>query len=183
MSLTISWSTESAGLPIGEPIVHGSGIAQGTATTPIDLFVRHNGDNPITDAGLYLSEFTGTYSGSADASTDYNELLEWGDASAEDDWGGVCLNMNKDGSFPASSNPTFSNKTSSDTYGENIRSGVGDNDTNRIQFPTVSGADALGTINSGNNSVQVRFFIQVPLNEDILGIRMFTTSLKYTFTS
>jgi len=43
-----------------------------------DLFLRHNGVNPITDVKLYVDTFSGTYGGADSAVNDITNLLAYG---------------------------------------------------------------------------------------------------------
>jgi hypothetical protein len=184
MSLVITWSTTDGGFPIAEPVVHGTGVPQGGVTPGQILYLRHNGLNPITNAGLFLKLYSDTYVGSFTASEDFGELIDWGNAALATDWGGLMLNQNAIAAFPGTSDPTFANKDSLDGTGFNVRTGVGDDVTNPIIIKQESGATVDGEIAAGlTPNVRIKFFIRVPLSEDMLGVRLFDIAMQYTFTS
>jgi hypothetical protein len=184
MSISITFSFSNGGLGIADPVDHGD-IANGSTTTPQTIYISHNGINPITSAGLYCSSVNSSeYAGSATALTDLEELIAWGNALTSNDFGGVQFNLNATGSFPGSSWPTFTNKTTVDSRGYTVRSGVGDSSSNTILIPSSAGASSLGTIPVGSSpNVRFQSRIVAPVNEDQLGIRQFKLSLNYNFTS
>ncbi len=184
MSISVTFSFSNGGLSIPEPIDHGD-IANGSTTIPQTIYVSHNGSNPITSAGIYCSSVeSGEYAGDSTALSDFEEILEWGNAGATDDFGGVQFNFNATGGFPDSSWPTFSNKTTADSRGYTVRNGIGDSSSNSILFPSSSGASSLGTLAAGASpNIRFQARIVVPQNEDQLGIRQFKMSLAYNFTS
>lgn len=54
-------------------------IDQGANTGAKALFVRHDAvDDPVTDLGMYVSTFTGTYGGANSAAADFSTLVAYG---------------------------------------------------------------------------------------------------------
>src|SRR6185436_10451613 len=125
-------SFSNGGLGIADPVDHGD-ISNGSTTVPQTIYLSHNGTNPITSTGIYCSAVDSSeYAGSSSALTDFEEILEWGDASSSNDFGGTQLNFNASGGFPNTSWPTFANKTTADSRGYTIRTGIGDSASNSI---------------------------------------------------
>jgi hypothetical protein len=184
MAISVTFSSSNGGLGLSAPVDHGN-IANGSTTTPQTIYIRHDGVNPITSTTVFCTSVDNSeYAGSFTAAGDKTELLAWGNAGASGDFGGIQFNFNASGSFPGSSWPTFSNKTTVDGFGYTIRTGVGDSSSNGIAIPSAAGASSLGTIQAGA-SPNVRFSVRivVPENEDIVGIRQFRMSMSYNYTS
>lgn len=182
MSVSIIWSLTNGGDPLTSIVDHGNS-SNGQVTTAKTIYIRHDGSNDITDAGLYIRQFSGTYQGAATAAADIAEILSWGDQIIESDFGGFQINFDAVGGFPSASWPTYSTK--SPTNGNVHRNGVGDSESNAIEIPgTVTGATADGTIQAGT-APNVRFQVRVavPASENVIGIRQWDQVLKYTFTS
>ena len=181
MSVSIIWSSTVGGEAITSIIDHGN-AANGAATTPEEIFIRHDGGSNITNVALYIREYSGSYSGSATAAADIAEIINWGDQTAEDDFGGFFINFNAATSY-ATGWPTYSDK--SPTGGFVHRTGYGDSESNAIDLPTSTGATATGEIQTGSAAPGVRFQakIAVPTNEDTAGVRQWETVLRYTYTS
>lgn len=184
MAVSLIFSSTNGGTNFSSPADHGN-VANGSITTPLTIYIRHNGANPITSVGLFCDSVdTGTYTGDATAANDKSELLGWGNAGASGDFGGVEVNLNASASFPGSSWPTFANKSSVDGFGYTIRNGIGDSSSNTILLPTATGATSLGTIQTGASpNVRFQMRIVVPQNENTLGIRQFKTSFSFNYTS
>jgi len=184
MSVNITWSDSNGGLSYDEPVVHGVAVAQGDNTTAKTIYLNHDGASVITGCGIYLRAKQSSYGGDATADADLAELLAWGDDVDADDWGGACINLNATGSFAEASWPTLANKTTVDTYGYNIRTGVGDSSSTTIPIKTVTGASVSGEIPIGSNpNVRFQMRINVPTTVGSSGTREFETVLKYTATS
>lgn len=183
MSVTITFSSTNGGSPFSSPVSYGN-ITNGNITPDQTIFVRHNGANPITGVGLYLDVVDpGSYSGDFTALADKTELISWGDA-ASTNLGGVQLNLNATGSFPGSSWPTSVSKTTVDTFGINIRTGVGDTTGTMITLPTATGATSSGTIQTGSSpNVSFKARVAVPQSVTTLGSRHWKLKLVYNYTS
>lgn len=179
MALNIVWSYSNGGDPITTIVDHGN-ASNGSETTYKEIFLRHDGANSITEAGLYIREFSGTYSGSFTPSADLAEILAWGDASTASTFGGFFSNFLPD--TYATGWPTYNSKTP--TGGVAYRTGVGDSEGNAVLIPTTTGALAEGEIQTGT-SPNVRFAVRVsvPDAEDTLGIRQWDHVLRFNFTS
>lgn len=190
MSVQIVWSLTNGGSSLDEPIDHGDNTS-GNTLTPKTIYIRHTGDNPITSCAFFVRPYTGTYSGDATATDDFNEIIAWGDDVDAGDFGGFQINMNADAtpSFPAASWPTLANKTTVDTLGETFRSGTGHGVSEAEAVPlqkemynTAGGVD--GEIPTGTApNVRFQARIVVPTNEAVSGVRLFEQVLKFTYTS
>jgi hypothetical protein len=176
MVVSITWSASEGGTAIPEPLDHGN-IANGTQSTAQDLFVRHDGTNPITSVGYYAQAFSGDYAGNggnASAAADFTELIGWGDNYLATDEGGFLINQNRAGAFPA-------------TDSEVHKTGTGDSASNAFtlqatSFTAASTGTTAGQLDSGDES-QVNVYIAVPTTENTAGVRLFDQVLKFTFTS
>jgi hypothetical protein len=181
MTVSVIWSLTNGAAAIGSTVDHGM-YSSSSYTTPLELFIRHNGTNSITDAGLYIREFSGTYSGGFTASSDLAELIEWGDSVAELSFGGFHNNFLATTSYPNSGWPTYDDKEP--TGGFVHYTGVGDSAGNAVLLPTSTGATAEGEIQAGSSpNVRFKVRIQVPSTETTLGIRQWDQVLTYTYTS
>lgn len=154
MTVSLSFSTDSTGVPVIALPQDASTITPGSNSSEIDVYIRHDGTNEITDLKLYLLPYSaGVYAGTNTAQDDYDKLISWADASYSTDptlGGGVYINMDRDGSFPASGYQSF-------------RTGVGDTLANAVTLDSkaVSVAAGNGEIPPGQYA-QVRFRIDVP---------------------
>lgn len=182
MAVAIVFSSSNGGSAVSDPLSHGN-TSNGAITTPQVTFIRHNGVNPITTVGLYI-DLANPYTGDFSALSDMTELLSWGDAGASGNFGGYEINQNATGSFPGASWPTFANKTTTDTHGTTIRTGVGDSAANKIGLQTVSGASIANQIQVGGTpNVRISSRIVTPTSLATLGARAFKLILSYTYTS
>ena len=181
--VSVIWSTTNGGTAISSNVDLGS-KANGEVSTDQTIHLRHDGANVITGVGLYIREFSGAYSGSVSAASDYAELLAWGDATAEDDFGGIFINMDAINSFTSTEWPAYDDKTT--TYGFVCRTGVGDTEGNAVTVSknttSASGTDGQVPVGSSPN---VRFQVRarVPTNEDTIGTRLFDLTAVYSATS
>ena len=184
MPVTVTFSSTNGGSSIDTPVSFGTG-PNGSVFTAQTIFIRHDGVNPITAVGMYLSAVDPSeYGGDATAAADRDEVLEWGDAGSSPDFGGFQINQNKVGGFPLVSWPTFANKNTVDTYGTTVRTGFGDSGSNLMAISTQSGASAPATIQAGAApGVAIQSRIQVPDSEGVLGTRQFKMILSFTSTS
>lgn len=80
MTVNIYFSDESGGTSISDTFNFGEG-SPGSATTPKDIFIRHDGVNAkITNCSFYVTRcMSESYTG-ADANADLTELLGFGDS-------------------------------------------------------------------------------------------------------
>jgi len=171
--VTLIWTITNGGGSVAY-IDHGS-IPVGTSGTAREIFVRHDGVNPITNCGLYV--------------TDYNQndfiatLLGWGDEDNVSYFGGLQFNLDATGLYPTW--PTYGDK-SSDTYFV-AKTGLGDSITNAVVLPITTGlATSAGVIQPGTSpNVRFKFRIQVPAT--IVGdpgpAMAFETRIRFTYTS
>jgi hypothetical protein len=180
---TITWSSSNGGTAITTTLDHGS-KSNGQTSTVQELFVRHDGVNEITNTGIFIREFSGTYGGAATSSADIAELLEWGDATTDSTFGGVHINLDAINAFPAAQWPTRASKSM--TYGYAHRTGVGDSEVNKIVLSknTYSSSGTDGVVPAGSTpNVRFQVRVQVPTDEDTLGARQWDAALAYSFTS
>ena len=191
MSINIIFSLTEGGSPLTSTVDHGN-AANGDSTTAKTVFLRHDGASEITSVGLYLRQYSGTYSGTRSSAADFSEIIGWGDESASDDFGGFQVNYNATGlggggSFRSSSWPIYSDKSvsvSGSTVGFVHRTGVGDSEGNAVTLPVTTGASSAGVIPAGSSpGVRFQSRIVVPVNEDQIGIRQFDQILRFSFTS
>jgi len=182
MSVNLIWSTTNGGTAISSTVDCGS-KANGEYTTSKELYLRHDGSNPITNVKLYIREFSGTYSGAATSSTDIAEMLAWGDATDSDSFGGVFVNMDAINSYPTDQWPTVTTK--SPTYGFVCRTGDGDSEGNAVTISknsySSSGTDGEVLASETNCRFAVRF--SIPNDEDTLGVRQIDFVATYSYTS
>lgn len=180
MSVNIIWSLINGGEPILSTIDHGN-YSNGASTSDLEVFVRHDGANDITDAALYMRQFSGSYSGSFTPSADFAELLNWGDGVIASTFGGFLVNFNALTVY-ATGWATYDNKSPSGGFVH--RTGVGDSEGNAVAIPTTTGVTTEGIIPAGSTS-NVRFSVRgtVPSDEDTIGIRQWDHVLRFNFTS
>ncbi len=184
MSITITFSATNGGSNFSGPVNYGN-TSNGQLTPDQIIYIKHNGVNSITGCGLYLDSADPlSYAGDFTALNDKIELLGWGDSASNSNFGGYQLNLNATGSFPGASWPSFTTKTTTDTFGINIRSGVGDSSVNLILLPTTTGASSPGTISSGSSpNVRFRARLLIPQSVTLVGVRQFKLKLVYNYTS
>jgi len=77
MVVSITWALSSNGDAISDK--DWGALAAGSASSPVQLYLRHDGENPITNCGFYLRPVQEGYTGSNSPLEDYQELLSWGD--------------------------------------------------------------------------------------------------------
>lgn len=180
MSISVTFSSTSGGLAISEPLSHGSKGA-GNSTTAQTIFLRHDGNNPITNCKLYIKQKSGSYTGARTAAQDLALLLAWGDVSTEVGFGGLQFNFDAAGSFPAGSWGTYSDKDPSNGY--TARTGVADSAANGLLIPTAAGVSSPGVVVIGTTpgvSFQVR--LKIPSGAG-LGIVQFDLGLSFDYVS
>lgn len=183
MPTSLIFSTTNGGSAISTTVDLGS-KANGEVSSTQTIYLRHDGAAVITNVGLYIREFTGTYSGSVSAAADLAELLAWGDSAIEDDFGGVLLNQDAINSFTSTEWPAYDGKDT--TYGSTFRTGVGDSESNAITLSknaySSSGTDGEVPVGSSPN-VRFQLRVRVPTNEDTIGTRAFDLAVTYSATS
>lgn len=181
MPVSITFSATSGGAGLGEPVDFGA-RANGQIGPNVDVHLRHDGTNPITSVGFYLSEFSGVYTGGATAAADLAELRGWGDSAVNGDFGGVQVNQDAVGAFPSASWPTFDSHTRG--QGAVFNTSQGSSASNAIALAVASGASVAGQVQAGASpNVRVRTRVQIPLSETVTGVRLFGLTLVYTYTS
>ena len=183
MSVNIIWSYTAAGAAIEDLVDHGS-VANGSGSTPKDVYIEHDGAGDITNVAIYVRQLSGTYSGTFTPSADLSKIIEWGDETVEDDFGGFMICFNKSYAGNLSSNslvwPTYAAKDQNYCY--TFRTGTGDSESNAITVPTKAGIAVAGTIGAAENAF-LGFKCLVPTNESTLGVRQWETVLRYTYSS
>lgn len=185
MAVSITWSNTAGGGGI-TGVSHGSS-SNGSNTTAQQVFIRHDGSNPITGCAFYFAQKSGSYSGNDTAAGDFAELLAWGDGATANAFGGVQINMNAEGSFDGGSTwgMSESQKTSVDGYKFTLRTGTADNTSNAVTLSEKMSASMStnGTIPNGVTDASFQIRIKIPTDEDTAGTRQFDQVLKYTYTS
>lgn len=134
----------------------GSGGYDGNNPDPVNLWIRHNGEDPITNAKLYIMPYSGSYSGILDPQTDYEEILEAG-STDNANYGRLQVSING-GAFV---------------------------DVDRTYASSLSTSVLLGTIAAGA-SVKVTFkfiFWNEIDEEEELGLRQLDLRLTYAYTT
>jgi hypothetical protein len=180
MSVNLIWRRDALiNDPLAAPVSHGD-VGNGSATTPVEIFVSHNGANPITNCGIYMRPFSGTYSGTHTASADFSELINWGDQNTVGGFGGFQVHMGVPTGY-ISAWPTYNTKTTSETFCH--RSGVGDSEGNAVTLLAICTSSGIaGQINDGS-AARFQTRVVVPGDEDTIGIRQWDHVLKFDFTS
>lgn len=185
MAVSITWSATAGGTGITS-VSHGTSV-NGANTTAQQLFLRHDGLNPITACAFYFSQKSGSYTGSATAPGDFAELLAWADASAADDFGGIQINMDAEGGFSggATWGMSQSQKTSVDGFKFTARTGTADSNANAVVLSEKMSASMVsnGVIPAGVQDATFQVRVKVPTAEDTAGTRQFDQVLKFTYTS
>lgn len=187
MSIQIIWSTTNGGSALDEPVSHGDNVS-GNELDAQTLFLRHTGENPLTSCAIYIRAYSSTYSGDATASADLSEIIAWGDAASEEDFGGFQVNFNAVDDFPSESWSTYANKTTVDTLGDTFRSGTGHGSSyaERITIPkeTYDAGGVDGEIPAGlSPDVSMQFRFVIPESEDTSGTRLIEQVLVFNYTS
>jgi hypothetical protein len=190
MAVNITWSATQNGVAITS-LDHGSGSNGdtvsngGNGTAGVEVWLRHDGANAITNAGFYLGQKSGTYTGAVSAAADLAEMLAWGDGATAGAFGGFQINMEKTGGTPYSSGNWPSVGTKTPTLGSAFYTGVGDSIANKVLLKTSMGASVSGTgvLDAGGTACAFKCRVQIPTDEDTVGIRQFDQKLRYTYTS
>jgi hypothetical protein len=180
MTVNITWSTTDNGTAVTQPINHGN-VPNGGTTTAIELFVRHDGDNVITNCGLYLSEYSATYTGSNNKTFDRALMFTWGDSAVSNTFGGIQINMNQTGSFPNGSWPTYDNHSPAEGFV--FATGQGEDSSSPIILSNTMGLGIAGRIDSGFTSASLNIRVKIPSSYVSIDTIQVDTTLKYTYTS
>lgn len=185
MPINITWSLTSGGGAITS--VNHAAVESGLTTDETTTFIRHDGTRKITNCALFIGPKTSGYAGDFDGTSDYNELIAWGDSSPAGDFGGFQINMDAEGGFSGGATWGMSElqKTSVDGLKFTVRTGIGDNISNAIPLSEKVSASVsiTGEIPAGVTTSSVKTRIKIPTNEDIGGFREFSLFLKYSYTS
>lgn len=185
MTVTVSWSSSNGGTAISS-LSHGS-VGNGSESSAQTIYLRHGGTYAITDCGFYVQAIPISYGGDFTADADLAEFLAWGDASTSAEFGGLFLNLNATGSFPAASWPTVTSKSvslSGNVVGVAMRTSVGDSPTAKVGVITQMGCTTDDEIQAGSApNVRFQCKFSIPNNEDTLGTRSIRMSLVYEYTS
>jgi len=193
MAVNIEWRSSTGGASDNTTRDNGS-VSNGATTTALAIFLVHDGANKITNVKLYITPFTGDYTGSNTAITDKAELIEWGDGTGST-FGGVQLHMNyNSGTAPADTTDALRWPTDAVKGPGGIvpnafvaRTGTGDTNTTGVTLLTSvakTGATA-GVDGEIDTSEEVGIWqrVVVPTDEDTLGKRQWGIALTYTYTS
>ncbi len=158
---------------------------QSSGSTPVNIvYFRHNGVNPITDASYYIANYSGSYGGDYNASTDYAKIIAHGDDGT--------------GSFGLQIEETYSTAAFASPY--TIKSGQAVNyATKRVlrttsmfynnstveTAPTLAVQGQIGA--SGNTTLgdnaKLRLRYIIAASETLAGKRQFDIVFSYTFTT
>ncbi len=169
MTVSMSFSTVAGagGTPISLPQSGGT-ISPGASSSVMDIYVYHDGANPITNVKFYMLPYSaGVYPGTRTASDDYDLVIGWGDAAT----GGFYVNQNLAGGHPPGSYTVF-------------ETGVGDTLATGITLSSLAmyAGDTSGTLEAGDYA-HLKFRIDVPGAEATTGTVYFDLLFSYTATS
>jgi hypothetical protein len=190
MSITVEFSEERGGSAVTD-LDHGS-KESGNVTSVKTLYIRHDGNNDITNFRLYVDDKSGVYTGSRTAAIDKAELLEWGDSNIESRFGGVQFNFMARYGFEDSDWGIYSNKSptrDSETAGVTVRTGVGDSVVNAVLVSTGTGASEAGVIPSydadSEDPPNIRFQmrLKIPQSGAHVGTKQFDVKGVFSYTS
>lgn len=190
MAVNITWSLSEGGAAITS-LDHGSDsngtvlASGGLGAAGVEIWISHDGSNPITNAGFYIAQKSGTYTGGFTASKDLAEQLAWGDGNTANAFGGFQINMDKVGSY-ATAWPTHTNKfQGTPKLTTAFYTGVGDSIANKVLLHTSMGADvtSAGVLAAAGTACAFKCRIAIPADEDTIGIRQFDQKLRYTYSS
>lgn len=170
MAVTVKWSSTNGGAAITS-LDHGSASAGSTLPTQ-EIFLEHDGLNALSQCSFYLGGDP----------TDLAEVIEWGDATAADDFGGFQINMNAINNYPNWT--SFADKSPAGADSHTFRTNFGDVYTNGITLAKDMGLVNDGLIQAGSApNVRFQLRIAIPTNEGTTGARTVQQKLRFTFTS
>lgn len=184
MTVSITWALTSMGSPV--TLVNHGNAANGEYTSPNqNVYIRHDGSNPITNCAFYFQQKASGYTGSFSAAADFTEIKAWGDSSTSSGHGGVQVNMDPTNSTGYNATTwNLSNTTKTTTVAFTMHTSVADTTNNAVTLKEhmSAGMSVDGQIPNG---VEARFLARflVPTDEDTAGVRQIDQVLKYTFTS
>ncbi len=173
MVVAITWSASQGGSAITPPLSWGS-IGNG-ANSIDELFITHDGLEKITSCGYYIQAYTGSYTGTFDAATDYAELLAWG---AGDPAEGFLINQTHLAAGGGPPGTYVTHKTGQGTAAVPIELN---------KFTIVGGASLddgeIEGITTGIEESHIKVKIAVPAAESSAGTRQFDQCIAFTYTS
>ena len=169
MTVAITWSESTGGAAITPPLDWGN-IGNG-ASSEDELFITHDGAEKITGCAFYIKAYTGSYTGTFDAATDYAEILGWGSGDTE----GFLINQDLLGSWAAG---YVSHKTGRGTAAVPITL-----DSDSIIGEASLGDGEMEGSDTGTEEAHIKVKIAVPAAEGDAGTRQFDQCLKFTYTS
>lgn len=182
MSVRIIWSREQGGVSVAEPLNHGDN--RDTAITdPITIYLRHDGENEITNCAFYTRPWTTTYLGDFDPTDDFNEITDWGTQTTTSGFGGIQFNLDANGDFPSYNWPDKDNHIAASGVGFVAASGIAVSEGTAFTLPPEMGLTTPGVIPAGSPDVSFQVRFQIPLEEDTPGIRLIQQVLKFTYTA
>lgn len=164
MVVNIIWAETVGGAAITSPLSWG-GISAGLSVED-DLYIRHDGIEEIYNCAFYITPYVGTYLGGATPIDDYVELQTWGDTD-----NGFAINQDLTNDFPVENWQTHSSSA-----GLVDSAFVLDGDSQ------IGGAGTDGIIStSAEHHIKVR--LTIPASVNVVGTRMFTQAMTFTYTS
>lgn len=175
MTVSLIFSSNYTGSPVIALPQDAGTISPGASSSVVDIYIRRDGTNEITDVKFYLLPYSaGVYAGTDTAQDDYNKVIGWADASYGADptsGGGIYINMNSSGSFPSADYESF-------------RTGNGDSLANAItlNYRSLSVVADNGELPAGAYA-HIRFRFDVPASETSAGTVYFDMLASYTATS
>lgn len=181
--VAIIWSLTSQGSGITD-LDHGS-LENGESSDIANVFLRHDGNNAITDCSFYFQAKTGVYSGAFTAAADFAEIRGWGDASVIADHGGVQINMDPTNNTSYNvSTWDLDESTKATAVAFTMHTGTGDSVNNSVLLNANMSANMNinGEIPVG---AEAEFMVRwnIPSSEDAAGARQITQTLQFTYTS
>lgn len=76
--INITFSYNEGGSSLGDVFDLGTGGFNGNNPDPVDLWIRHDGDQPLTNAKLYVANLSAfDYTGVANPQDDYDSVVEY----------------------------------------------------------------------------------------------------------
>lgn len=157
MSVDIIFSTIEDSEALTEPLDLGEGTVSDNLSE-VQVFIRHTGEQPITNAKLYLGSYSDSYDSVSDPQTDYDNIVN-------QSIGLLKINIDYANNFPSGSWVT-----------------VGSSNLNSL-----TNAIALGTIPAGEEtgvSIKLKFSFNGSISDsNKIGRRLIDLRLTYTYTN
>lgn len=159
--VNIKWSLEANGPEVDMPLDLGSGGQDLDNPDEIQLWVRHDHIDDITNAKLYIGPKSEDYEGIFEPQRDYEDIVDGGDDSGATIYGTLQINTDEDNSFPEASWETINSD-----YGSSLDTAI-----------------LLGDIPTGNGiSIKLRFvFFDTIDTDNEIGVRQADLRLTYTY--